>query len=84
MDPRLAEWAAAHGIVVTVEDNVRTGGFGAGVMENLSDVGMAGKVRTLGVPDRFLRFGSPGMILAEIGLDADSIADSVRGFIAAT
>ena len=41
------------------------------------DSGAAGKVRVLGVPDRFVRFGSPGSILAELGLDADGIVASV-------
>ncbi len=82
MDPRLAAWAAHHDLVVTVEDNVRTGGFGAGVLEALAADGLAGKVRTLAIPDRFLRFGNQSKILEELGLDAGSIADTVRRLVA--
>ncbi len=82
MDPRLANWAARHDLVVTIEDNVRTGGFGAGVLESLSADGLAGKVRTLAIPDRFLRFGNQSKILEELGLDAGSIADTVRRLVA--
>jgi 1-deoxy-D-xylulose-5-phosphate synthase len=81
MDPRLAEWVAGHELVVTVEDNVRTGGFGAGVLETLADTGLAGRVRTLAVPDRFLRFGNQQAILGELGLDAASIAERTRAFL---
>jgi 1-deoxy-D-xylulose-5-phosphate synthase len=80
MDPRLAEWAAAHALVVTIEDNVRSGGFGAGVLEALADSpGLAGRVHILAVPDEFLRFGNQATIIQELGLDADSIAETVRG-----
>jgi 1-deoxy-D-xylulose-5-phosphate synthase len=81
MDARLAEWVAGHELVVTVEDNVRTGGFGAGVLETLADTGLAGRVRTLAVPDRFLRFGNQQAILGELGLDAASIAERTRAFL---
>ena len=84
MDPRLPEWAASHQLVVTVEDNVRSGGFGAGVLEALAPTGLAGRVRILAAPDRFLRFGNQAAILSELGLDADGIADSVTGLLAGT
>lgn len=74
LDPRLAEWAANHKLVVTLEDNIVSGGFGAAVMEHLAPVEMAGKVRSLGVPDEFIRFGTANSILSELGLDADSVA----------
>ncbi|MEX1287453.1 MAG: 1-deoxy-D-xylulose-5-phosphate synthase [Acidimicrobiia bacterium] len=74
MDPRLPSWAAAHGRVVTVEDNVVAGGFGAGVAEALAAAGVMTPVTMLGVPDRFLGFGDQAGILAELGLDADGIA----------
>jgi 1-deoxy-D-xylulose-5-phosphate synthase len=77
MDPRLVEWAATHDLVVTVEDNVRTGGFGSAVLETLAPHGLAGRVRNLAVPDQFLRFGNQGRILEELGLDADSIAATI-------
>jgi 1-deoxy-D-xylulose-5-phosphate synthase len=81
LDPRLDEWADTHRILVTIEDNVTVGGFGAAVLEHLASSGAAGKVRVLGVPDRFIRFGSPGSILAELGLDADGIVASVGGML---
>ncbi len=82
LDPRLPAWAADHAHVVTVEDGVGSGGFGAAVIDELSSHGMAGKVRTLSVPDRFIRFGDAGRILSELGLDATGIAESVRDIVA--
>jgi 1-deoxy-D-xylulose-5-phosphate synthase len=81
LDPRLDEWVDTHRYLVAIEDNVTVGGFGAAVLEHLAPSGAAGKVRVLGVPDRFIRFGSPGSILAELGLDADGIAASVGAML---
>ncbi|MBA2338027.1 MAG: 1-deoxy-D-xylulose-5-phosphate synthase, partial [Acidimicrobiia bacterium] len=78
LDPRLEQWAADHSLVVTIEDNVVSGGFGAAVLEALSESGLAGRVRVMGIPDRFIRFGGPAAILAELGLDGDGIVARVR------
>ncbi len=82
LDPRLPTWAREHGRVVTVEDNVRSGGFGSGVAEALSGAGVDTPVTILGVPDQFLRFGSQAKILAELGLDEDGIVAGVRSALA--
>lgn len=79
LDPRLAGWAAQYEKVVTIEDNVVTGGFGSAVLEALAPVGLAGKVRVLGLPDEFLPAGNPGRLLASRGLDAEEIAAAVLG-----
>jgi 1-deoxy-D-xylulose-5-phosphate synthase len=79
MDPRLATWAEAHRRVVTVEDNVVSGGFGSGVAEALAAAGIARPITMLGLPDRFLPFGNQAAITADLGLDADGIARSVVG-----
>ena len=82
LDPRLPAWAADAGVVVTLEDNVLAGGFGAAVMEELSAHGMAGKVTPLAIPDRFLPFGSPAEILEMVGLDVASVVRKVLALVA--
>lgn len=77
MDPRLAGWAGEHRRVVTVEDNVRTGGFGAGVAETLSAAGVDTPLTILGIPDSFLRFGNQQGLLSELGLDERGITVAV-------
>jgi 1-deoxy-D-xylulose-5-phosphate synthase len=83
VDPRIADWARSHPVVVTVEDNVGAGGFGGAVLETLAPLGLAGKVRTLALPDEFLPQGKASDILKERGLDAAGIAravyEAVRG-----
>lgn len=79
LDPRLREWADEYDVIVTVEDGVTSGGFGAAVLERLAGTPSAGRVEVLGVPDRFLPFGSADDVLSSIGLDAESIATHVLG-----
>ena len=77
VDSRIADWARSHPVVITVEDNVGTGGFGGAVLEALAPSGLAGKVRTLALPDSFLPQGKASDILRENGLDAAGIAKAV-------
>src|SRR5712664_4195329 len=77
VDPRITDWARTHPVVITVEDNVGTGGFGGAVLEALAPHGLAGRVRMLALPDQFLPQGRASDILKEHGLDATGIAKSV-------
>src|SRR6266699_1989669 len=77
VDPRITDWARNHPVVITVEDNVGTGGFGGAVLEALAPHGLAGSVRMLALPDQFLPQGKASDILRDNGLDAAGIAKSV-------
>ena len=85
VDPRVVDWARAYPVVVTVEDNVGSGGFGGAVLESLAPHGLAGRVRTLALPDRFLPQGKAFDILKDNGLDAAGVAqavyDAIKGIV---
>ena len=72
--PVLADLAAEHRLVVTVEDGVRDGGIGAAVGALLAETGVEVPVRTLGLPADFLPHGGRGALLSRYGLDAAGIA----------
>jgi 1-deoxy-D-xylulose-5-phosphate synthase len=78
MDPRLESFARRYPVLLTAEDNVRSGGFGAAVLEALAPAGLAGRVRVAALPDGFLPHGKPAELLAEHGLDPDGLASAVR------
>ncbi|MDQ6900263.1 MAG: 1-deoxy-D-xylulose-5-phosphate synthase [Candidatus Dormibacteraeota bacterium] len=79
MDPRLvSEWAQRYPLLVTAEDNLAAGGFGAGVLEALAPHGLAGKVRLAALPDGFLAHGKQAAILSQHGLDPDGLAQRVK------
>jgi 1-deoxy-D-xylulose-5-phosphate synthase len=77
IDPRITDWARSHPVVITVEDNVGAGGFGGAVLEALAPHGLAGRVRTIALPDEFLPQGKAADILRSKGLDAAGIAKTV-------
>jgi 1-deoxy-D-xylulose-5-phosphate synthase len=78
-DPRLlSDWARRYPLLITVEDNVGSGGFGGAVLEALAPAGLAGKVRILALPDQFLPHGKGTEILAQHGLDATGVATTIK------
>jgi 1-deoxy-D-xylulose-5-phosphate synthase len=55
------------------------GGFGSAVLEAINEAGLdATRVRRLGVPDQFTEHGTREELLAQLGLDADGIANACR------
>jgi 1-deoxy-D-xylulose-5-phosphate synthase len=77
------ELAHAHALLVTVEENVVMGGAGSAVLEALQRAGKSMPVLQLGLPDRFIDQGDPGIQLAHAGLTKDGIVKSIRGRLAA-
>lgn len=67
--------------IVTVEENSVLGGFGAGILETLTELKRGDvKVRVHGVPDEFIEHGSPAELHKIVKLDAAGIAEVVREF----
>jgi 1-deoxy-D-xylulose-5-phosphate synthase len=65
--------------LVTVEEGQLMGGFGSAVLETINEAGLdATRVRRLGIPDQFTEHGTREELLADLGLDADGIANACR------
>jgi 1-deoxy-D-xylulose-5-phosphate synthase len=77
----LERLAREHELVVTIEENVLPGGFGAGVLEHLEDAfedpGERARVLRIGLPDRYVTHGKPALLRGEVGLTGQSVADRV-------
>jgi 1-deoxy-D-xylulose-5-phosphate synthase len=79
----LMSLAAGHELLVTIEDNVLAGGFGAAVVEHLSDIGArAPQVLRVGIPDRYVTHGKPALLYEEIGFTPERVAERVEGTLA--
>ena len=59
--------------VITVEDGMRTGGFGSAVDEYLSSTGRGVRVSRLGIPDKWMAHGSIPELRKIAGFDSESI-----------
>ena len=65
--------------LVTVEENVLAGGFGAAVQEYILDTGLTGvRVKRLGLPDQFIEHGKRSVLLQVLGLDSEGIARTLK------
>ncbi len=74
--------ANATGCLVTLEEGQLAGGVGSGVAELLADHRCSGvSLLRLGLPDRFIAHGGRDQLLAEVGLDAASIARRTADFV---
>lgn len=71
------ELAAGHDLLVTLEEGVLAGGFGAGVLEHLSDHGLPTNVMRVGLPDRYVTHGSPKLLHEEVGFTPEAVAKRV-------
>jgi len=79
----LAATAAANPLLLTAEENVLAGGFGAAVLEHLAQHGPGGvRVETAGVPDEFVEHGTQTALRARYGLDAAGLAARARRMLA--
>ena len=78
----LCQTASQVPALVFIEEATRLGGFASACMETLARNHIYGKrILQLGLPDRFLPHGSPNLLLAKYGLDADGIRDRVLRFL---
>ncbi|AVS89088.1 1-deoxy-D-xylulose-5-phosphate synthase [Paracidovorax avenae] len=73
----LLEIAAAHDVLVTVEEGAVLGGAGSAVCEALNAAGIQKPVLQLGLPDVFIEHGDPAKLLALQGLDAEGLVRSI-------
>jgi 1-deoxy-D-xylulose-5-phosphate synthase len=74
----VAELAASHELIVTVEENVVMGGAGSACLEVLSARNSSVATLQLGLPDDNVEHGDPALLLADCGLNAEGILASIR------
>ncbi|RYG43453.1 1-deoxy-D-xylulose-5-phosphate synthase [bacterium] len=65
--------------VVTVEENVESGGFGEAVASLLRRAGVSTLVEIVALPDSFVEHGTQPILRHETGIDADGIVARVLG-----
>jgi 1-deoxy-D-xylulose-5-phosphate synthase len=73
----------AHLPLITVEDNVLSGGFGSAVLEYFADSGRLQDIRIkrLGIPDSWPEQATRDEQLSVLGLDTEGLAEAMRRFV---
>jgi 1-deoxy-D-xylulose-5-phosphate synthase len=65
--------------IITVEENVRQGGFGSAVLEALNDHGNHHfRLERIGIPDRFIEHGPQKLLRSLYGIDAPAIVSAAE------
>jgi len=71
--------------LVTIEENVRTGGFGQQVLDAVvsRNVPLSSPAQILALPDKFVEHGAQAFIRRDCGLDAEGIITAVTALVRA-
>ena len=68
--------------IITIEENVRQGGFGSAVLEVLNDAGITGfQLERIGVPDTFVEHGPQNLLRSKYGIDAAAIIETANHLV---
>jgi 1-deoxy-D-xylulose-5-phosphate synthase len=82
LDNALIGEVARHArCVITVEEGSRIGGFGAGVLEALSEMGIIVPTKVLALPDWYIEQGPQDLLREKYGLTADGIYEGTKALL---
>ena len=70
--------AQDHDYFVTIEDGVIQGGAGSACLEALAAMGLHKPLLQLGLPDSFIEHGDYKLLMANCGLNAEGILQSIQ------
>ena len=73
--------AAGHRLIVTMEENVASGGYGERVRACLADAERGARLYTVTLPDAYVEHGNTELLKRELSLDADSIYEKIEEYL---
>lgn len=73
--------AAGHRLIVTMEENVASGGYGDRVRACLADAESSTRLYTVTLPDAYVEHGNTELLKRELSLDADSIFEKIEEYL---
>lgn len=78
IDTDMVDKAAKHKIIVTLEENVLSGGFGEKVCNYMKEKKYTNDLVMVGIPDEYVEHGNVDELRKEIHIDADSIIARIK------
>lgn len=78
IDEDAVYWAAKnHKLVVTMEENVASGGYGEKVRDYMDTLTFGSKLINVTIPDEYVEHGNVDLLKKEIGMDEESIVSRI-------
>ncbi len=77
----IAEMAASHDALITIEENTISGGAGSAINECLHRLSIQPKVLNIGLPNDYSDHGERGELLADCELDESGIRKQIDAFL---
>lgn len=71
------ELSKEHKLLVTMEENVRSGGFGEKVRDYVMDQKLPVEILTIALPDEYVEHGNVELLYEEVGIDAESVTKRI-------
>lgn len=79
IDENAVLWAAKnHKLVVTMEENVASGGYGEKVREYMDTLPTQSRLINITIPDEYVEHGNVDLLKKEIGIDDESITALIK------
>lgn len=76
----LEDAAEGHRVIVTLEENVASGGLGEKVAAYYAERGRKVQLKTIALPNHYIEHGDAAVLRDKYGLTAEKIAEEVRAF----
>jgi 1-deoxy-D-xylulose-5-phosphate synthase len=69
--------SADHKLLVTMEENVRSGGYGEKVMDYVVEQELPVKLLNISLPDEYVEHGNVALLYEEVGIDAQTVTKRI-------
>ena len=69
--------AGEHKLLVTMEENVRSGGYGEKVLDYVTERGLPVQILNISIPDEYVEHGSVDTLYEEVGIDTESVTKRI-------
>lgn len=73
----ITELSKEHRLLVTMEENVRSGGYGEKVRDFVEDHEIPVHLLTIALPDEYVEHGNVALLYEEVGIDAESVTKRI-------
>ena len=73
----ITEACRFHALIVTMEENVASGGYGEKVLDFMNRSGLKNHFLNISIPDAYVEHGDVELLKREIGIDAESITERI-------